>query len=445
MVFFWDTIQLGSMQAHWFYENGLKLILPQHIDSGHPPGFGIYLAGIWKVFGKTLPNSHLAMLPFLIGLVFQLYQLGRYFFSKSLALVFLAISVADPSILGQSVLMSPDIVLVFCFLTVVNGILLRRNWWILLAGLGLAAISMRGMMCLAALYVFSLINFVLLEKRPPVFRQLLQLLWPFLPGAILGLAFLIFHYLETGWIGFHADSPWALSFERVGLNDLIKNLVILVWRCLDFGRVFLVLIGLYLLWRFWKDRLSWNLKGKQILALLLSLILFLTPSFFVYKGVNAQRYLLPILLSINVLGFYLISHSGVRSLYKNYFLAIIFIGFLSGNLWIYPKKISQSWDSTLAHLPYYELRQEMIAFIKQTGIPFEQVGSVFPNLRSLDHTELNGSQERFARFDVDRNSFVFYSNVFNDFKDEEIDQLFGSWKVRKSLQKNGICVILFVK
>src|SRR4051794_38753575 len=74
--FFWDTIQLGSKQAHWFYDHNFKFFfLPEIIDSGHPPSFGIYLAICWKLFGKSLPVSHLAMLPFLLGIVIQVYLL----------------------------------------------------------------------------------------------------------------------------------------------------------------------------------------------------------------------------------------------------------------------------------------------------------------------------------------------------------------------------------
>ncbi|MEK7253678.1 MAG: hypothetical protein AAB316_02970, partial [Bacteroidota bacterium] len=76
--FFWDTIQLASKHAHFFYDTDFQsLILPENIDSGHPPAFGMYLALVWKIFGKTLTVSHFAMLPFLWGIVFFILKIGE--------------------------------------------------------------------------------------------------------------------------------------------------------------------------------------------------------------------------------------------------------------------------------------------------------------------------------------------------------------------------------
>jgi hypothetical protein len=81
--FFWDTIQLASKQAHFFYETGFhSIILPNEIDSGHIPSLGIYLALLWKIMGKSLIVSHLAMLPFVMGIVFQSILLVRRLFSS---------------------------------------------------------------------------------------------------------------------------------------------------------------------------------------------------------------------------------------------------------------------------------------------------------------------------------------------------------------------------
>ncbi|MBL0080448.1 MAG: hypothetical protein IPP53_15465 [Bacteroidetes bacterium] len=61
--FFWDTV-LTSKIAQYFYENGFgNLIVPIDLDAGHPPFFQIYLSILWKLFGKSLLVSHLAMLP----------------------------------------------------------------------------------------------------------------------------------------------------------------------------------------------------------------------------------------------------------------------------------------------------------------------------------------------------------------------------------------------
>ncbi|MBK8112814.1 MAG: hypothetical protein IPK46_22180 [Saprospiraceae bacterium] len=54
-IFFWDTVQLASKQAHHFYEGSMfDFLLPDDIDSGHLPFMGWMLAWAWKILGKTL-------------------------------------------------------------------------------------------------------------------------------------------------------------------------------------------------------------------------------------------------------------------------------------------------------------------------------------------------------------------------------------------------------
>ena len=155
-VFFWDTIQLGSHQAHWYYENEFStFILPEIIDSGHPPFFGMYLAVWWIIFGKNLMISHLAMLPFLLGMVLYLKRIGIYYGNRSSAFFLLCLFFADPVIASQSLLISPDVVLMFFFLMGLWSLLYNKRKILIIATIGLAMISMRGMMVVVMLYLFD--------------------------------------------------------------------------------------------------------------------------------------------------------------------------------------------------------------------------------------------------------------------------------------------------
>ena len=79
-IFFWDTVQLASKHAHWYYEHEFNyFFLPETINSGHPPLFGMYIACCWQLFGKSLIISHFSMLPFLMGIIWLLYDIGVYF------------------------------------------------------------------------------------------------------------------------------------------------------------------------------------------------------------------------------------------------------------------------------------------------------------------------------------------------------------------------------
>ena len=141
-AFFWDTVQLASRHAHWYYGQHFQhLLLPDEIDSGHPPGFGMYLAAVWVLFGKSLAASHLAMLPFLFGIIYLLYIIGSYFGGQRSSWMLILLAFAGPVLAGQSVLVSPDIVLVFAFLLALSGILYQKEAAAMAGALLLAACS----------------------------------------------------------------------------------------------------------------------------------------------------------------------------------------------------------------------------------------------------------------------------------------------------------------
>ncbi|HBE43638.1 MAG TPA: hypothetical protein DDW27_21070, partial [Bacteroidales bacterium] len=108
--FFWDTIQLASKHANYYLTTDFTgILLPDSIDSGHIPAFGIYLAFIWKIFGRSLIISHLAMLPFVVGILWQMKILVSRFVSKeNTGWAFLLVC-CDPTLLSQVTLVSPDV------------------------------------------------------------------------------------------------------------------------------------------------------------------------------------------------------------------------------------------------------------------------------------------------------------------------------------------------
>ena len=144
---------MASQHAQFFYETSFStLLLPDEMDSGHPPTFGFYLAIVWKTFGKSLTNSHLAMLPFLFGIIWQAWRVGARLLGEGWAYLFMLVMCVNPVLASQCVLVSPDLALVFFFLMALNGIFRENKILLSFAILGLSAVSMRGMMVVAALY-----------------------------------------------------------------------------------------------------------------------------------------------------------------------------------------------------------------------------------------------------------------------------------------------------
>ncbi len=432
--FFWDTVQFSGLHPTHFFENGFSnLILPTEIDSGHPPFFGMYLAGLWKWFGKSLAISHYAMLPFLIGIVWYAYDIGSYYLGRRNAIFFLLLLMVDPVFAGQSILVSPDIALICFFLMAWNSVLENRKWALIIATSFLVLISMRGMMLVVVLFIFDL----LFNKRFTI-AGAFKTTFPYILSGIISLAFLFYHQQQTGWIGYHAGSSWSTSFDKVGFNGFIRNIGILIWRVVDVGRIVPILIIAYLIFR-----KSDAVRLKSLIQFLAISIVILTPSLLIHKGLLGSRYLLPIFIVIDLLVLKLIFNKVKDIKWRRLYLVVVIGAMALGNLLVYPRHVAQGWDATLGHLPYYELRRDAIQFMKKENIPFDKTGTTFPNTASTKHIDLSNENWKFANKNFETNEYLFYSNVFNEFTDEELRTLELRWRKIYESKKIGVEVIIY--
>jgi hypothetical protein len=439
--FFWDTIQLASKHAHWYFENNFRyFLLPDPIDSGHIPAFGMLLAFAWKIFQKSLLISHIFMLPFLLGIVYQSYKLITHFISKRNIFYVLIIFLLDPTLLSQSVLVSPDIVLVFLFLFSLNMILDNNRKYILVGIIALSLISMRGMMIIVILFIFDLYyNYNRINGNNWLFKTI-NSIKVYIPAGLLTITYLIYHYIAKGWIGYHADSPWALCFERVNFTGFIYNVGILGWRLIDFGRIVLWLVfGVVIITL--NKKIRFDNKLISLLLLFILLLILLPLIMLLHKNLLGHRYLLPIYLVFSLLAGNLVFEQIKSRKLQKILFTVITIGLITGNLLVYPEKIAQGWDSTLAHIPYYKLRNKMIGYIKQRKIPYSEVGSEFPNATAFKYTDLINEDSGFKQKNMTKDKYIFYSNIMNDFSDKEIDKLKNDW----ILEKEYRCMQVYVR
>ena len=441
--FFWDTVQLGSKHAHFFYKNGLNwALLPTSIDSGHPPAFGYYLAVVWTVFGKSLPASHWAMFPFLAGLAWATLQLGKRLGRENLTYWLAPIVFLDPVIAAQSALVGPDLVLACFFMLALHGLLNKKNYWILLGVTGLCMISMRGMLTAGALFAWQLM--VHREGGGASVRQLAERGLLFIPGFTLAIGFLGWHYTATGWVGHHPDSPWAPAFEHVTGPGLFRNILVVGWRWLDFGRVFEWLLLAYLVIKMPFGGVSARSPYFTSLLILFGcLLVFLTPSALIYNNLSAHRYFLPGFLCLHLVVFHWLALTDLKFWKKTLLISALALGLATGNCWLYPNGISMGWDATLAHLPYHKLRAHMLAYIDAHQIPFENIGTAFPNNNTGEALLLNGDDRRFAEKDWQKNDYMLVSNIFNDFSAEDIQRLEQEWVPVKRSRQGGVWLTLY--
>ncbi len=449
LPFFWDTLQLASRHAHFFYETGFSsLFLPDNMDSGHIPAFGMFLALMWMIFGKTMLVSHLSMLPFVLGAVYFSGRVVRVLINDRHPWFWTILLLGDAAIVTQFTLVSPDVWLLFFFSMAICGFFENRRLLLTIAVAGLTLTSMRGMMITAALFMAGWITSIISQRKEhfiPVSWDYIKKSFPvYLVPFLLAAGYLGMHYLRKGWIGYHEDMPWAVHFQRVDFRGFLRNGLVLAWRLVDNGRLFIWILGILLIIRIFKFKIKINSDLKKILILLSVVLVILSYSALSYRNLSGHRYLIPVfyLVTLTVAGLLQVLK---QEKCKLLIATVLLAGLVSGHFWVYPDRISKGWDAILAYLPYQSLRTEMIRYIDRENIPFQEVGTDFPNNIPLKFIELSEDSRSLGSIEQGISNFryIFYSNVFNGFSDDELDNLFGKWKVVKQLDRGQIKVILF--
>jgi hypothetical protein len=443
LPFFWDKDIYFSHLAHWLPFHHYSPLLPDSLDAGYPAALAWLLAGTWKIFGISLPAMHLLMLPFTLGIIWQTFRLLQQFIPENRIQLAMLILLADPTFLAQTVVYSTDLVMLFFMLLALNSVLLNRQWILALAVTGLLFSHMRGVIAGATLGLFDLYRNAQWKRK----ITFLKIFIPYVPALALFAGWMVFHYRAKGWITYHPGSPWAGCYELVDGAGFVKNCAIVIWRMLDFGHVFVWIIvfplALPLVRKSRRARAPLNGQFRDLLFLLVTTVILTLPAMLIYKILSGHRYLILFYYFLSLLAAWLLFSTPGPVNQRKWLAVIIIAGLLSGNFWVYPDKIAKGWDSSLAHLPYHHLRHEMRLYIDQHHIPVSETGSRTPNTTKFDAIELNGDQRAFPWADLSKDKYVFYSNIFNVFTDEEIDELKTRWLVEKEYRCLQVRVTLY--
>ncbi|MBK5286071.1 MAG: hypothetical protein JJE25_11785, partial [Bacteroidia bacterium] len=200
--FFWDG-DLLSREAHFYFENNFPgFILPADLDrDGTPVLYAVYLAAIWKLFGKTLLISHLALLPFLLGIAWEYFKLAKKFLNASMISFAMLLLVFEPTFVTQSVIMGFDILMLYFFLVSLNALLLSNKivYSLSLSLLGLCGI--RGIILAVSLLIIHAALRLLIDRKIK-YKESLWYAFPIIIFACITFT----HYNKTGWF-FISTSP----------------------------------------------------------------------------------------------------------------------------------------------------------------------------------------------------------------------------------------------
>ena len=435
-----DDILFGSKMGNQLYYNSLfNWNMPDSFDPGHPPFLAFILSIFWRTFGHHLWVSHLAILPFMVGFFYQLHDFISYFIKNKILCFFaFLLIIIDPSLSTCFVLVNMEIITLFFFFLTLNG-LLNNNKNIKFIGLFfLSIVSYRSMMLFGGLFLFDIFNKLLFnkEKIKSIFNNKFLSIYIF--GCLPGVTFVIWRLLTKGWLQTHPNSPWSGLWYFVDFKYFVKNFIVLIWRYLDFGRIFIMLfiISSFL---FFGKKILLSKKNKQLLLLSICSILFIAITILSVTNTVGIRYFIVSYICLNFFAFLILIQFFKK---RKIIYTVLFLGLITGNFWIYPKEISQGWRATLGHIPYHSLRLEAIDYLNNEHIEVSEVGSFFPNYTTLDLIDFKKDQRTFAKFNGN-NAYIFYSSVYN-LSEEEHDLINNNYILLKQFHKFNTIINIYI-
>jgi hypothetical protein len=426
--FFWDGT-FFSASAVTFYENGWNGLLPAtELDTGGFPLYSSCLCLCWKVFGKSLTVSHLAMLPFIISIVILYYRLASKFLEKKFLAFAMLLLVLEPALNTQSILMGYDILMVCFFLLAANMLLEQKRNYYAVALVLLSCSSMRGLALCAALFVIDL----LLNKSGA-----LKKLIAYLPLIFSLTLWNAYHYNQCGWILFSPEREGSHE-SVVSLPQMGRQFLYFFWKLADNGKIFFWIFCLIAFLKI-RGRLSKSALSLFLFIPAIALLLLMVP----LGNPIGHKYFIVVFLMLNIFCCVLLER-------LNYSKTNLVFGFLAlmlfcGNFWIYPSRYGNSWDSSLKVLPVFSLQERMDNYISEAGIDPKKVGTQFPFISDPKYSCLKNGTAYTNVWQGPLENFEYFlnSNVINTDIPDQIETMEKSWILLKRFSSGQVWISLY--
>ena len=466
-IFMWDNITTASATSSFLYYHGWHIFsMGNFLDCGHPPTMSLYYALCWKILGRHLFVSHFAQMPFLWLLLQQLFFIAEKIFTDAKKYLFLFFSflllLADTTFLSQAGQVGFEIPLAAIWLWAVNLLWKRyfddyskmnsRYFLFCICLIVMPLLQLRGIPLTISLFVAEV--FFQHKMLRWSWKKYFQILLPYLFSAIIFLSWLCLHFAQVGYLFSDPKSSWGP--ENVGIaswHRVIYNFQIVCLRWTDNGRILLCIALLILaVWYFNKFKKANNFQSF-IFCVWIAAVIILSLNFILMTKPICHRYLLPpIILMPFLLVFFISQLNFIKTFFAKSFLIFLFVAMaISGNYFLYYQRYSIGWDSTLAHLPYKNLRQAAVVFANKNNIPSEKCGSRFPITAADSLVYLQQiSNAKFQCSVIDESNlenfeYVLYSNVCTSFTDEQKNILQEKYTAIKQWQEGKVVFIFYKK
>ena len=436
--FFWDEVYYVST-AHNIYDSNFNSIVPPLLsDRGNFPLYGFYMAVWWKIFGKCLAISHIAILPILFGIIWEYYLLAKKIIPKNWIPLGLLLLILEPTFLTQSILMGHDLFLLYFFLLSVRALLYDEKKLYVFAFCLLAVHNIKGIPVAFSVFLFYFFHLKFILNKKLTIQDWLMHILP----AIIWILWMSYHKMITGWYvltpindfgnGLHLDS------------SLLKRIILGIWQITDFGRIFLWMFIIGGLFFIRKREISFQLKTLFLLLLIPTIVLLI---FFALVDIDlCHRYFMVIFLIVNLSVCYMIAQFISKKMLQYLITTLLCIGLITGNFWLYGRGFSNGWDSSLKVLPYFGLRDKMIQYVKDQKINLLEVGTKFPLHQDLKYSDLALESFHFIEIEnvsLQKFKYILLSNVNNQFAVKEKEKLKTQWILLKEFDSGQVYLQLF--
>lgn len=443
--YFWDNIHYTPVFAHIF-QNGFSgswssIFTDQFIASlgFYPPLLGFITAILWKIFGYHLWVSHLFFLVWFFLLAYNLWKILLTIMPKGTIGWAFIIVMLEPTVLSQFSIASVDFILFTAFIISFRAIIENKRKLLFIGLFFLCGIHVRGLFAGAILMIVDYYFQYFMLKKQVQFTNIIKIATPYLiVFSLISTYFVV--YLNAGG-GLIASSPYSTHYEQPGLAQIFRNIAVFSLRSLENGRFLIWGIGIMMLYLITKRKLNKSYTKLIILFLVLHLGVYLV-FIFITQMPFCQRYFLPHYFTLTILAVLGIWEFISAKKAKIIFSVILLLE-ITGNLWIYPEIIAKSWDCTLAHLPYYELRAKCFNYIDSSKIDYKDISAGFNLYGSREEIELRKNGKLISNETV-YNKYFIYSNISNlndslilDFKNPK------SWEPIKKFEKGFVNIIIY--
>jgi len=442
--FFWDAVS-KAVRAKWFYDtNFSQFVLPVELNSGHPPLWPLMLSSWWKIFGVSLLSSRFLLLIINILVGFQIIKLFKNIFPKKEHTILLFIVFLEPTFLAQTTILNNDMLMLLFTLIAFNSIAYstKKNEILLTIALtGILFSNLRGMLlflCLGTIHLLF-VYFKLKKVKHSIF--------PYIISVILFIIFLIYQYVTLGWVIKTPSLNWASHRSVAEFPHILKNIASVVRNFIDYGRIIILVLTFYLLYKYLEIN---SLRASvSVFKLTISILVFsigMSLFFIFFTNPIGHRYYMISYILIVLLLLFLINDLKLGGYNLKKLNIVIVIAFVTGHFWIYPSTISQGWDSSLAYLKYFKLRDKVELYIEDNNLNKNEIGTNLP-LNRMQYSDLDFTinASNYSKLDLCLNKYVLLSNIENETSDEAIRTIFKNWILVKKYNNLGVYISLYKK